>query len=825
MSDKNSQLEKEVTDNVKKDDRKKRKAEKKENRKLKKAEKKAAKKAAYHALDKGHKVKFWAIRIAVAIIITCVVGYGFCMAKEFVSMAYITGRYYYSLEQPVEREKILELVVPDEEGDARVEAMDPYSKDDTWAIYLYMCGSNLESLGRDSTSDLIKVLTANESAQYMAIQAMNRNVWMEEYMDEIQRQGMDLPAFMYEPALREKTTDSYEEEMQWVEPGYSSNDLDEIFTVELPENVKIIIQTGGANDWSNAMVNPNRSQRFIYDKDGLRMLEDNHIQNMGDGQTFADFLKYCKDEHPADHTMLSVWNHGGGAFGFANDEIYGMDGITLAECEAALAQVFIADEDNPPFELIGFDACLMASMEVAEALHGYGRFMAASEEIEGGDGWNYTAWLSELAANPGMNGAQVGKAIADSFVEYYAEQTIQLSWMGADFESTFSVVDLNKAHEVYEAYMDLMRRALQDMGENTGVIAQLSQAACGSIHYSGDSYDVINTLDLGQFMMNLSAEYPEEAGKVLSKLEDAVIYNRAFSYAADSMGLSVYYPANIDDIYGIYYYLEYMNSVCKDPAMNAVYYYKLAGCMGEKQQEYIKSQGYKVPEKMNIENLSELSNLPIDFGEGANLSVTLEEDTAKLIQNITLCIARIEEEEQKLIFYGQDDFLVRRDETGTLATDFNAEWVSIGGEPFMLEIIYTNDKVIRYRSPIKWKNENAYLVLSYDCDTEETSIIGVQTMDEIAGADSMLRKVDMLMPGDKIKPLYYVYYEESDSIVTEEGKEIGYNAGRVIQEETLKDGKYVEFLRVIDPRGDKYYTERVAFEIKNGKVKNMTIKE
>ena len=44
MSDKNSQLEKEVTDNVKKDDRKKRKAEKKESRKLKKAEKKQQRK-------------------------------------------------------------------------------------------------------------------------------------------------------------------------------------------------------------------------------------------------------------------------------------------------------------------------------------------------------------------------------------------------------------------------------------------------------------------------------------------------------------------------------------------------------------------------------------------------------------------------------------------------------------------------------------------------------------------------------------------------------------------------------------------------------------
>lgn len=826
MSEDNKELEKEIKKNLKKElkkeHKKERKAIKKEHRKMKRE----AKKVAYKALNKGQKGTFWLKRIVVTVVVIGALGYIGTNASIAVISKVVLAMYQKSLDTPVEQEKILKLAAPDEEGAARVEKLETFAADDTWAIYIYMCGSNLESLGRDSTSDLTKVLTAEEATAYLNNVQVERSIWLSKYLNEIQKQGMDLPSFMYEPKLRKKTSTSSEEEKgEIVEPGCSTNDLAEIMAVELPENIKVIIQTGGARDWSKDEVNPNRSQRFIYDKDGFRMLEDNHIQNMGNAQTFADFLKYCKEEHSADHTMLSIWNHGGGAFGFVNDENFNMDGITLKECETALSQVYVADEKNPPFELIGFDACLMASMEAAEVLHGYGKYMAASEETEGGDGWDYTAWLSELAANPGMNGAQIGKAIADSFIEYYAQQTIQLSWLGLDFESTFSIVDLNQAHEVYEAYIELMRKALQDMGENTGVMAQLSQAARGSIHYAGNSYNVINTLDLGQFMINLSDKYPEEAGKVLSELEEAVMYNRAFSYAADSMGLSVYFPADIDDISGVYYYLEYMNTVCDDPAMNAVYYYKLAGCMGEEQQEYIKSQGYKVPEKMNVDNLKELSQKAITMGEGANFSVTVEEDTEKLIQDVTLCVARVDEKENRLIYYGQDDFLDWKDDDGTLETDFDAKWVSIDGEPFLLEIIYSNEKVIRYRSPIIWNKEEAYLIMSYDYATDETSVVGVQKMESVSEADSMVRKLDSIKPGDKIKPIYSVYYMETDTFIWEEGEEVIYKDGSDFQEETLADGKYKEFIRVKDPRGDKYYTANVEFEMKNGKAKNVAVVE
>lgn len=828
MSDEKNNPEKELEHNLKKEIKKELRKERRKERRLRKKEKKKlkkeVKKAAYVELSGEQKRKYWMKRVVSVLVIIGVLIYLVSISWKPVLQVAVLMYYNYCLEQPVEQEKIQELVHLDEKGAARIEAIDSYSEDDTWAIYLYMCGSNLESLGRNSSSDLTNLLIADEVVACQTTAAIEQRQWLTKFMNEIQKQGMDFPAFMYEPVLKEKTEEASEEAAPSDIKGASSNDLDEMFAVELPENIKLVIQTGGSKDWSNTMINPNRSQRFLYDNNGFRQLEDNRIQNMGDGQTFVDFMQYCKDNHPADHTMLLVWNHGGGAFGFGYDENFSMDGITLGELSGALEQVYTADVKNPPFELIGFDACLMATMEVAETLYGYGRYLAASEEIEGGEGWDYTAWLTALASNPGMNGAQVGQVIADTFIEFYAKYSIQLEWLGQDFESTFSVVDLAKAHEVYTAYTELMEVVLKDMGEKSGVITEVSRAARGSIHYAQEAYGVFNHVDLGQFMVNLSEQYPEEAGKVLEKLDEAVLYSRAFSYAEASTGLSVYYPSDIADISGVIHYLEYMETVCENPAVDAVYYYKLAGCMGEEQREYMKSKGYTIPAKMNIESLTALAQLPVTLETGANFSVMLEEDTADLIQDISLCIARYDEENNRLLYYGQDDFIELSGD-GRLRTDFNAEWVSVEGEPFLLEIIYATDKVIRYRSPIMWNGEEAYLILSYDYVTDDTSIVGVQKMSQLKEADLLVRKTENLKPGDKIKPLYKVYYLDTDTYETEEGEEVTYQSGSIFKEETLADGKYKEFIRVKDPRGDKYYTANVEFEMKNGKAKNVVVVE
>ena len=40
------------------------------------------------------------------------------------------------------------------------------------------------------------------------------------------------------------------------------------------------------------------------------------------------------------------------------------------------------------FDLVGFDACLMASVEVAKIIEPHAKYMIASEEVEPGHGWH-----------------------------------------------------------------------------------------------------------------------------------------------------------------------------------------------------------------------------------------------------------------------------------------------------------------------------------------------------------------------------------------------------------------------------------------------------
>ena len=41
------------------------------------------------------------------------------------------------------------------------------------------------------------------------------------------------------------------------------------------------------------------------------------------------------------------------------------------------------------FDMAGFDACLMATLETAMVLEPYADYMIASEEVEPGNGWYY----------------------------------------------------------------------------------------------------------------------------------------------------------------------------------------------------------------------------------------------------------------------------------------------------------------------------------------------------------------------------------------------------------------------------------------------------
>ena len=136
--------------------------------------------------------------------------------------------------------------------------------------------------------------------------------------------------------------------------------------------------------------------------------------NMGDPGTLQKFIQYCKINYPADNYALFLSNHGSGArsvpdFNFREqekaicyDETDGNDPMYTAEITDILTSADSVD-------LMAFDACLMATVEVAYQYRpGTGDFSAdyllASAPNVWGAGFAYEAAFARLNASGGTNG-------------------------------------------------------------------------------------------------------------------------------------------------------------------------------------------------------------------------------------------------------------------------------------------------------------------------------------------------------------------------------------------------------------------------------------
>ena len=329
--------------------------------------------------------------------------------------------------------------------------------------------------------------------------------------------------------------------------GFATSDLMEMMEVALPENVRVVIQTGGAKTWQNDVVDADILQRYVYDSEGLTLVDELPPASMGDAATLTDFLRYCKQNYPAEKTAVLFWNHGGGSVsGAAFDERYGYDSLTLDEMQTAFGRVWEADENNPPLELVGFDTCLMATVDVAGTFAGTAHYLVASEEVEPANGWDYTGWLGALAADPAMDGAALGEVICDA---YYAG----CQAVGTHSNATLSLTDLTRTGPLLEAYEAFGAEALAAACEDPGFFSRFARIAAQSENYGGNTREqgYTNMVDLGH-MARQSTGLLQTAGDVLNALEDCVLYRVSGPYRAESTGLSCYYSYNgdLNDLYG-----------------------------------------------------------------------------------------------------------------------------------------------------------------------------------------------------------------------------------------------------------------------------------
>lgn len=131
-------------------------------------------------------------------------------------------------------------------------------------------------------------------------------------------------------------------------------------------------------------------------------------RNMGDRQTLIDFVSWTKANYPADHYALYFWGHGWNWHpGYVMQDDTNADTLDMGEIKAALPSIGFID-------MVGFDGCNMASIEVQQLWHGYATALAHSQEYVGWDGVEYDVVLAQLAANPAMTADQVAIATSQS---------------------------------------------------------------------------------------------------------------------------------------------------------------------------------------------------------------------------------------------------------------------------------------------------------------------------------------------------------------------------------------------------------------------------
>jgi hypothetical protein len=151
-------------------------------------------------------------------------------------------------------------------------------------------------------------------------------------------------------------------------------------------------------------------------------------KNMGDPQTLLDFVNWSMTNYPAEHYFLDIWGHGKGWQGVSLDST-GNDWLYLNEIKSVLPKF------KDRIDVVGFDNCNMAMMEVYSTFLGYTDYIVGSEKEEDANGWPYDRIFKDLNADPFMSTANLPKIIATHYVDW-AENT---SW----YSAAVSVVDMN----------------------------------------------------------------------------------------------------------------------------------------------------------------------------------------------------------------------------------------------------------------------------------------------------------------------------------------------------------------------------------------------
>lgn len=630
--------------------------------------------------------------------------------------------------------------------------------------------------------------------------------------------------------------------------GMATADLQEMLNANITDQVNIIVETGGTKTWKNDVISNKTNQRYQIKEEGLLLLEDNlGKQSMVNPDTLTDFIQYCEEEFPADRYQLIMWDHGGGSLaGFGYDELFPGDHMTLDEIQEAL------NAGNVNFDFVGFDACLMGTLETALVLEPFSDYMLASEELEPGIGWYYTDWISELSNNTSIETRELGKLIIDDYISEVEKRTPKS-------QATLSLVDLAELKAE-------VPKALIDFSKSTNELIESEQyrtvatARAGAKEFS--KAQNINQIDLIDFASRMGTE---DAQLLVEVLESAIKYNRTSQNINNANGLSIYFPYNklskLDDMLDTYEEIdmedEYMDCV-KSFANMAAGGQVLAAETGNSSgpvNTLLGSAGSQIGQ-LATEAITDILG---DFlsGDGNSSIATLlsgaswlqpnkltesaayysenQFDPSKLIitEKNGQQVIDLTEEQWALVEYmemnvfiddgegfinlGLDNVYEWNDE-GDLIMDYDETWMAINKHIVSYYLVSEdrngNEYSIRGRVPAMLNDEYVNLIIEFNQDEPYGNVLGAQVgYDEESETSTAAKGLIEIVPGDQIDYLcdYYTYggvYTDSYYL----GETVEATGEWYIENLKLDDYNYKMTYRFTDVYNNQYWSEVITNE-------------
>ena len=140
-------------------------------------------------------------------------------------------------------------------------------------------------------------------------------------------------------------------------------------------------------------------------------------RNFGDPQTLIDFVTWSKTNYPADRYALYFWGHGWNWHpGWVMEDDTNLDTLDYHEQKAAIPQLGFID-------VVGYDGCNMATLEIYKLWQNKATVVTASEEYVGWNGIEYDSVIAQLRANPFMSPDEVAIATSQSAITLGGERT------------------------------------------------------------------------------------------------------------------------------------------------------------------------------------------------------------------------------------------------------------------------------------------------------------------------------------------------------------------------------------------------------------------